>query len=198
MNELKAGFLLVGLIVLFILVAMCNPISIVGVGERGVKVTLGRVSPESYSEGVHFTTPFISHIETMSVKTQKSNIATMVFTKDIQQARLTYVINYNLQPENVHKMYKQVGKNYQDTILVPIVEGGVCKSCALNPDIVLGDACLQHEFTPNERSRGRQVSTGEYGLLNEDEFRILQAGCCPLCRQARNDQTANAPQANHQ
>ena len=81
---------------------MLNPIAIVGVGERGVKVTLGKVSPQSYTEGVHFVTPFISKIHSMNVKTQKSNIATTVFTKDIQQARLTYVINYNLQAENAH------------------------------------------------------------------------------------------------
>ena len=125
MNEIKVTLAVVGLVIVLIMGIMCNPIAIVGVGERGIKVTLGKVSPESYTEGVHFVTPFISHIETMDVKTQKSNIATMVFTKDIQQARLTYVVNYNLQPENVHKMYKQVGKNYKDTILVPIVEGTV-------------------------------------------------------------------------
>ena len=61
----------------------------------------------------------------MNVKTQKANPATTVFTKDIQQARLVYVVNYNLQPENVHKMYREVGKEYKDTILIPIVEGTV-------------------------------------------------------------------------
>lgn len=124
-SEEKAGvfgFLLILIIIGFI---FCNPLAIVGVGERGVKVTLGKVSPQSYTEGVHFVTPFISKIHKMDVKTQKSNIATIIFTKDIQQARLEYVINYNLQPENVHKMYKEVGKNYKDTILVPVVEGTV-------------------------------------------------------------------------
>lgn len=116
------GFLLLLIIIGFI---FCNPLAIVGVGERGVKVTLGKVSPQSFTEGVHFVTPFISKIHKMDVKTQKSNIATIIFTKDIQQARLEYVINYNLQPENVHKMYKEVGKNYKDTILVPVVEGTV-------------------------------------------------------------------------
>ena len=116
MNDFKAGLLLLGLIVFGIIFAMCNPIAMVGVGERGVKVTLGKVSPQSYSEGIHFVTPFISKIKVMDVKTQKSNIRTQAFTKDIQQATLTYVVNYNLQPENVHKMYREVGKNYQDTI----------------------------------------------------------------------------------
>ena len=116
---------IVVVIILVVLAIIGNPISIVGVGQRGVKVTLGKVSPQSYTEGVHFVTPFISKIHSMNVKTQKSNIATTVFTKDIQQARLTYVINYNLQAENAHHMYKQVGKEYKDTILIPIVEGTV-------------------------------------------------------------------------
>ena len=115
--------LVISLIVLFIVI--CNPIAIVGVGERGVKVTLGRVSPESYSEGVHLVTPFISKIKTMNVKTQKDNIMTSVYTKDIQQAKISYVVNYNLQPDNAHKMYREVGMSYRDTILMPVVEGNI-------------------------------------------------------------------------
>lgn len=125
MDELKGALALVALSVLVVLFTICNPLAIVGVGERGVKVTLGKVSPESYTEGVHFVTPFISKIHKMDVKTQKTNPATTVFTKDIQQARLVYVVNYNLQPENVHKMYREVGKDYKDKILMPIVEGTV-------------------------------------------------------------------------
>lgn len=125
MDELKIGGFIAGLVVLVILLVVCNPIAIVNAGERGVKVTLGQVSDESYTEGVHFVMPFVSSMHNMDIKTQKSNIATTVFTKDIQQARLTYVINYNLHADSAHKMYKQVGKNYKDTILIPIVEGTV-------------------------------------------------------------------------
>ena len=108
-----------------IFIVLCNPIAMVGVGERGVKVTLGRVSPESYSEGIHLITPFISKIKTMDVKTQKENITTSVYTKDIQQAKISYVINYNLQPENAHRMYREVGMMYRDTVLMPVVEGTI-------------------------------------------------------------------------
>lgn len=125
MDELKGIGIIGGLIAFIVLLVTCNPIAIVDVGQRGVKTTLGKVSPESYSEGVHFVTPFISHIHTMDVKTQKSNIATTVFTKDIQQARLTYVVNYNLQPDSVHKMYREVGKDYKEKIVIPIVEGTI-------------------------------------------------------------------------
>ena len=78
------------LTLLVVLIAFFNPIAIVGVGERGVKVTLGMVSPTSYTEGIHFVTPFISHIKNMDVKTQKNFVETSVYTKDIQQERHTH------------------------------------------------------------------------------------------------------------
>ena len=110
---------------LVVLIAFFNPLAIVGVGERGVKVTLGKVSPTSYTEGIHFVTPFISHIKTMNVKTQKNYVETSVYTKDIQNAQITYVLNYNLQPENAHRMYREVGPNYLETVVTPVVEGTI-------------------------------------------------------------------------
>ncbi len=124
-DGLKLGLGITALVIFIVLLIAGNPLAIVDAGQRGVKVTMGKVSPESYTEGIHFVTPFISKIHTMDVKTQKSNPSTTVFTKDIQQARLAYVINYNLQPENAHKMYREVGKDYKTTILMPIVEGTV-------------------------------------------------------------------------
>lgn len=122
-NKLISASIIVALLIVFI--GFFNPIAIVGVGERGVKVTLGKVSPTSYTEGIHFITPFISHIKNMDVKTQKNFVETSVYTKDIQQAKITYVLNYNLQPENAHRMYREVGTNYSDTILTPVVEGTI-------------------------------------------------------------------------
>lgn len=120
----NAMLLAVALLVVFFVI-MFNPIAIVGAGERGVKVTLGKVSPQSYSEGVHFVTPFISKIKTMDVRTQKTNIETEVYTKDIQQARISYVINYNLEPAYAHVVFREVGMDYVDKILMPAAEGGI-------------------------------------------------------------------------
>ena len=121
----KRNLLIAIVILLALFIVLCNPVAIVGVGERGVKVTLGKVSPESFSEGIHVVAPFIQKIKVMNVKTQKMNVATEVYTKDIQQARISYVINYNLMPQHVHEMYREVGMNYVDTILVPVVEGNI-------------------------------------------------------------------------
>lgn len=122
-NRLIAPAIILLLLIIFI--GFFNPIAIVGVGERGVKVTLGKVSPTSYMEGIHLVMPFISTIKNMNVKTQKNYVETSVYTKDIQQAKITYVLNYNLQPENAHKMYREVGMNYLDTVVTPVVEGTI-------------------------------------------------------------------------
>ena len=91
-NRSEVATPLMVIILLVVFVVLCNPIAMVGVGERGVKVTLGVVSDESYKEGIHFVTPFISKIVTLDVKTQKKDYTTSVYTKDIQQAKISYVI----------------------------------------------------------------------------------------------------------
>ena len=124
-KNLKTVSLVAALFILTILVIAINPIAIVGVGERGVKVTLGQVSPQSFTEGVHIITPFISKIVNMDVKTRKDTYSTSVYTKDIQQARISYVANYNLQPQNAHKMYREVGTDYISVVLLPVLEGTI-------------------------------------------------------------------------
>ena len=117
----SAAAVIVVLFILFLIVF--QPMTIVGVGERGVKVTLGQTSPIALEEGVHFVMPFISTVKKMNVKTVKSNIATMAQSKDIQQARIVYVVNYNLQPENAPKMWRTVGRDYVSVVVMPTVEG---------------------------------------------------------------------------
>ena len=115
-------------LVLFLLVCfivMCNPFAMVGPGERGIKIRLGQVQPESYGEGLHFIFPFIQKFRTMDVKTQKNTFTTAVYTKDIQQARITYVINFNVQPDNVNKLFQEIGLDYVSKIISPVAEGTI-------------------------------------------------------------------------
>ena len=116
----------VAVIVLFVLmVLLCNPIVVVGAGERGVKVTLGKVSQESFGEGMHLITPYVSKIVKMDVKTQKYSTQTHVYTKDIQQAKISYVVNYNLLADSAYRMYQEVGMDYVSKVINPVLEGTI-------------------------------------------------------------------------
>ncbi len=167
-NE-KKGIILAVVIIFIAFIVLCNPVAIVGVGERGVKVTLGRLSPKSYVEGVHFVAPFISKIKVMNIKTQKIVKETEVYTKDIQQAKINYAINFNLMPEHVHDMYGKVGVNYVETILYPAVEGNIKN--------VIGkwnasDLIENREIASNEITRKLQEELGKK-FINFTSFQIL-------------------------
>lgn len=119
--SLKAtGIGVVSLILLFLVISTNT---VVNPGERGVKITLGKVSPVSLKEGIYFKAPFIQSIVPMSIKTQKLEKSTAVYTKDIQKANITYVLNYNLTPDTANKMYTDVGVAYETTLVVPTIEG---------------------------------------------------------------------------
>lgn len=125
MDKKFFGMPILVLCLLVCFLVMCNPFVMVGPGERGIKIKLGEVQPESYGEGLHLVFPFVQKFKTMNVKTQKNTLTTAVYTKDIQQARITYVINYNVQPNNVNKLFQEVGMDYVGTILTPVVEGTI-------------------------------------------------------------------------
>ena len=125
MDKKLLGMPLIVLCLLVCFLILCNPFVMVGPGERGIKITLGHVQPESYGEGLHTIFPFIQKFRTMDVKTQRNTKTTAVYTKDIQQARITYVLNYNVEPENVNKLFQTVGLDYETKILIPVVEGTI-------------------------------------------------------------------------
>lgn len=125
MDKKLFGIPILVLCLLVCFIILCNPFVMVGPGERGIKIKLGQVQSESYGEGLHFIFPFIQKFKTMDVKTQKNTLTTAVYTKDIQQARITYVINFNVQPDNVNKLFQEVGLDYVNKILTPVVEGTI-------------------------------------------------------------------------
>ena len=122
-NNNKFTLPIISLLLLVSFLILCNPFVMVGPGERGIKIKLGQVEQESYGEGLHFIFPFIQKFKTMNVKTQKVTLNTAVYTKDIQQAKITYVINFNVQPDNVNKLFQEIGTDYKNTILLPGAEG---------------------------------------------------------------------------
>ena len=98
-NKIIVPAIVISLLV--VLIAFFNPIAIVGVGERGVKVTLGKVSPTSYTEGIHFITPFISCCPS------KFRMAPFRLTKEKPWKKVLDMSVSNLLPiSEVHSLFK--------------------------------------------------------------------------------------------
>lgn len=93
--------------------------------ERGILSTFGKINPDSVEPGLNFKIPFIQSVDKMSIQTQKMSLTENVYTKDVQTASVMLEVNYDLQPGMVAQLYQQVGKNYEERILIQIIRGAV-------------------------------------------------------------------------
>ena len=170
MDKKFLGMPLAVLCLLVVFLIMCNPFVMVGPGERGIKVTMGKVQPESYGEGLQLIFPFVQKFRTMDVKTQRNTKTTAVYTKDIQQARITYVLNYNVEPSSVNKLFQEVGLDYESKILIPVVEG-------TRKDII-GKWNAQDLIANRERATGDILEKLQFQLkdnyLNVTDFQMTE------------------------
>jgi hypothetical protein len=67
---------------------------------------------------------------------------------------------------------------------VPLIQKGRCVGFTLDPDQVLKRGSLQHPAPAIKQGEiGRKVASSAYGVLNEDEMLIYDAGQCPFCCQ---------------
>lgn len=110
--------------VLLPFIAGCG-FEVIDTGHRGIKIKFGEVDMKAGSlpEGFYVYNPISSNIIEMDVRVKRLENKANTYTKDVQQADITYVVNYQLQQDAAHLMYKEVGLNWEQTVLIPVVEG---------------------------------------------------------------------------
>ena len=108
-------------IVSLILAGVIFLISLVGfvpTGYTGILVTFGAVSDKTLSAGLNIKAPWQSIVR-MDNRTQKVEIDTSAFSSDIQQVDLKMSINYCIDQQTAQTLYRTVGKNYYDNVMLP-------------------------------------------------------------------------------
>lgn len=113
-----------GAILLFILiVAASSATTVVEPGHRGVRVTLGKVSPSFEGEGLKFKMPFITAIHQISVRQQTEELVTECYSSDLQQVKASMKILYRIPENAVVPLYRDYeGNEYKSLIAPRVVE----------------------------------------------------------------------------
>lgn len=117
----KVLSLLAGLVVLWIL----SPFAIVPAGSRGVITTFGAVSLDVLEEGLHFRIPIAQTLHLMDVRIQKGEGAGDAASKDLQQVHTTVALNYHVDPREAANVFRDLGQDIGDRIIVPAVQEAV-------------------------------------------------------------------------
>lgn len=93
-------------------------VSTVPTGHTGILTTFGKVEDTNLPNGVNFHFPW-QKIITMDNRTQKYSGQTLAFSKDIQETTINLSVNYSVDPAATPTLYKTVGTDYFNTIVVP-------------------------------------------------------------------------------
>jgi regulator of protease activity HflC (stomatin/prohibitin superfamily) len=107
------------------LVLLIGSFTVVGAGQRGVVLTLGKVSENVWSEGLHFKIPFIQSVQVLDVKTQVEGVDATAASRDLQNVSAKVALNYHLDAERVDKLWQSLGANYKERVIDPAIQESV-------------------------------------------------------------------------
>jgi len=93
-------------------------------GHTGIVTTFGQVEDYTFEAGMHFKAPWVKIIQ-MDNRNQKGTQELSCFTSDIQEVTVIYTINYQINKQNAQTIYKTIGVNYYDTVIVPKIQNAV-------------------------------------------------------------------------
>jgi regulator of protease activity HflC (stomatin/prohibitin superfamily) len=116
-NKMESTFAFSGFIVAaFIAIAQCW--TIIPAGSVGVVDFFGNVSENTLKAGINFVNPLANVIK-FSIKTQEIKEQMNVPSKEGLSVQLEISLLYHLNPENAFDIYKTVGENYGEIIVIP-------------------------------------------------------------------------------
>lgn len=116
--KLSKGVVRLGLGVLVALLILFKSIAIIPAGHVGVMEFFGNVYDKSLDSGIHLVNPLLS-IHKMSIRTNQITEDAKVPSKEGLVVNLDLSALISLNPRLAPDVYKTVGTNYVDVIVVP-------------------------------------------------------------------------------
>ncbi len=112
-------------VILVALIILTNSIVIVDSGRSGVVVTLGAVSEEILTEGLHFKIPFFQKVIEIDNRTKKTEVTGSAASKDLQIITYEVAVNYRVTNSASAELYQTVGTSYEEIIIAPAIQESI-------------------------------------------------------------------------
>ena len=93
-------------------------------GHTGIVTNFGRVENYTLDAGIHFEAPWKKVIK-MDNRTQKQNVTLSCFSSDLQEVAVIYTINYQIDKANAQEIYRNIGKEYYEIAVAPVIAESV-------------------------------------------------------------------------
>lgn len=114
----------IGAAVLTIILLACSCMANVPTGHTGVLTTFGRVENITFEAGMNFKAPW-QEVIVMDNRVQKQSTDLICFSSDIQEVSMKYTVNYQISSKDAMTIYKTIGTDYYNNIIVPNITESV-------------------------------------------------------------------------
>lgn len=110
-----------GIIAALIVLIAFNAFVIINPGQAGVLSVLGKAQDGALLEGLHWRPPFVSQVDIYDVTVQKFEVPAESSTKDLQDLRASFAINFRLDPMRIVEIRRKQGtlQNIVAKIIAP-------------------------------------------------------------------------------
>ncbi len=102
-------------------IVLASSFVIINPGQAGVLSVLGSAQDGVLLEGIHLKPPFVSYVDVYDITVQKFEVPAESSTKDLQDLKARFAINFRLQPEQMVDIRRKQGSlsNIVNKIIAP-------------------------------------------------------------------------------
>jgi len=126
-----ARFIGTGVLVFVLVILASTSTYVVEPGQRGIKVTLGKVADQFLPEGFGLKSPFITTIVPVDVRQKTESVRADCFSSDLQQVTAELRVLYRVPEESVVQIYRQYAGSPFDSLIAPRVQEAIKEVTAL-------------------------------------------------------------------
>lgn len=113
-----------GIVALILFITLCLSVCKIPTGHTGVVTSFGKVQNYTLDAGIHVKAPW-QRVVKMDNRVQKQSIKLQCFSSDIQEVKVVYTVNYQIDKANAMTIYSTIGKEYYDIAVVPNITESV-------------------------------------------------------------------------
>ena len=117
--------LLTTVALLAVVVLGVNALHTVPAGHTGVVLRFGAVQDEVLGEGLHVVLPFATRVVDMNNQVTKAEVTSNSASQDLQTVNSTVALNYRINSQSAASVYRNIGVNYEDVVVIPAIQEAV-------------------------------------------------------------------------
>lgn len=141
-------------------------IKFVGAGEIGVATNFGKVDTEEKGSGVNLVIPFFTDVVTMDGRVQGIPFEKLgAASKEYQDVFLTGVLNVHVQFDKAAELYRDVGLDYKEKLVIPFYANSVKE---VVPQYAIGEVLPKREEIRRQTVERLQAKLSKYGIVVDD------------------------------